>query len=58
MTLGLPADSFKNQQSFFHHPFSNNIAYTKIDIEIIQLLYNYHLPVGMTEQEFGSVFLE
>ncbi len=55
--LGLPADSYKHPESIFYQLLSENYTYAEIDKKLICLLYNYNLPIGMTEQEFEFIFL-
>lgn len=57
-SLGLPADSYKYPSSIFYQLMSENYTYADIDIKLIQLLYNYNLPIGMTEQEFKDICLK
>ncbi|MBW6533563.1 MAG: DUF2927 domain-containing protein [Mariniphaga sp.] len=57
-SLGLTADSYKYPSSIFYQLMSENHTYADIDIKLIQLLYNYNLPIGMTEQEFKDIFLK
>ena len=51
-SLGLPNDSWRYPQSIFYQGYSRRTEYAPIDIKMIQLLYNNHLPVGMTKKAY------
>ncbi|OJJ21449.1 hypothetical protein BKI52_12945 [marine bacterium AO1-C] len=53
--LGLMNDSYKYPKSVFYQKFSRSTTYTKIDKQIIRLLYNNQIRPGMSRQQVEQV---
>ncbi|HAS40970.1 MAG TPA: hypothetical protein DCS93_10840 [Microscillaceae bacterium] len=49
--LGLMNDSYKYPSSVFYQKFSRSTRYTKIDKQIIRLLYSNQIKPGMSRQQ-------
>jgi hypothetical protein len=56
-SLGLFCDSYTYTNSIFYQDYSADTVLTPIDKELIDLLYNYNLPTGLSRNKFQDQFL-